>query len=54
VGGALIGALVASRADDLAGLGLDELLEDEAHGLAQGIGAIAGADRLEQLVQGRL
>ena len=47
VGRAFIGAFVAGGADRLAGLELDELLEDEAHGLAQGVGAVAGADRLE-------
>jgi hypothetical protein len=50
----VVGALVAGRADRLRGLQLDELLEDEAHGLAQGVGAITGTDRLEQLGQGRL
>ena len=54
VGGALVGALVATGTDGLGGLELDELLEDEAHRLAQRVGAITGADRLEQLGQGRL
>ena len=54
MGRALVGALVAAGADGLGRLELDELLEDERHGLAHDVEAVSGADRVEQLGQGRL
>ena len=54
VGRAGLAALVAGRADHPAGLELDELLGHMAVGLAGEIEAATGADRVEQLVQGRL
>src|SRR3989442_155195 len=54
VGRALVAPLVASGANRLGGLELDELLEHERHRLAQDVLAAAGADRVEQLGQGRL
>jgi hypothetical protein len=54
VGGAILRSLVSAGADHLAGLELDELLEDECHGIAQDIGAIAGAHSVEQFVECRL
>jgi hypothetical protein len=54
VGRALVGPLVARRADDRRRLGLDELLEHERHRLAHDVDRAAGAHRVEQLGQGRL
>ncbi len=47
MGRALLAALVAASADGLAGFELDELLEDEAHGLAQRVGTVTGTDGIE-------
>jgi hypothetical protein len=54
VGRPLVGPLVPAGADRLGGLELDQLLEDELHRVAQDVLAAAGADRVEQLGQGRL
>ena len=54
VGRAFLGALVAAGADDLLGLELDELLEDQGHGVAEGVLAATRTDGIEQLGQGRL
>jgi hypothetical protein len=49
-----VGALVATGADGLAGLELDQLLQDEGHRLAHHVLAATGADGIEQLGQCRL
>ncbi len=54
VGRPLVGALIARGADRLGGLKLDQLLQDERHRLAQDVRVATGADRVEQLGQGRL
>jgi len=46
MGRALVVALIAGRADGLAGFELDELLQDERHGLAHDVDAAARADGL--------
>ena len=53
-GDTLLGALVALGADHARGFELDELLEHGADRLADHVDTIAGAERLEQLGQGRL
>jgi hypothetical protein len=54
VGGASLSALVAARADLLGGFGLDQRLEDQGERLADDIQVTAGAQCIQQLVQGRL
>jgi len=54
VGRALVGPLVATGADGLGGFELDQLLEDERHGLAHDVDRPPGADGVEQVGQGRL
>jgi len=54
MGGAGVVALVAGGADLLAGLQVDEGLEDELHRLAHEVEVSAGAERVEQVGQGRL
>jgi hypothetical protein len=54
VGGAGLGAFVAAGADHLGRFHLDQLLEHEAHGIADEVDAVAGSERVEQLGQGRL
>jgi hypothetical protein len=54
VGGAGLAPLIAPRADGLAGLQIDEPLGHQEEGLADEVQAVAGADGLEQLGQGRL
>mgnify|MGYP006976737093 CR=1 FL=1 len=53
-GDAVLGALVTLGADHARGFELDELLEHGADRLTDHVDAIAGAERLEQLRQGRL
>ncbi len=54
VGRPAIAPLVPDGPDRLVGLELDELLEDEGHRIAHDVGAATGANRVEQLGQGRL
>lgn len=54
VGDPLVGPLIAPGADRLAGLELDQLLEDQAHRVAQDVSVAPGTNCLEQLGQGRL
>ena len=53
-GDAVLGALVPLRTDHPCGFELDELLKHGANRLTEHVDAIAGAERLEQLGQGRL
>jgi hypothetical protein len=54
VRGAVIGALIATGADHLGGLDLDQLLQRDTDGFTDQVDAVTGAERLEQLGQGRL
>jgi hypothetical protein len=54
VGHPAVGPLVPAGADRPVGLEFDELLEDEGHRVAHDVGTAAGADRVEQLGEGRL
>ena len=47
-------ALIAGRADRVGGLGLDQLLEHQAHRVAHQLRAPAGAESLPQLLCGRI
>ena len=53
-GETVLGALVTFRADHARGFELDELLEHGADRLADHVDAVAGAEGLEELGQGRL
>ena len=53
-GDPVLGAFVAAGADPLGGFGFDQLLHHHADRLADQIHAVTGAERLEQLGQGRL
>ena len=53
-GDPVVGAFVPVGADHARGFELDELLQDGADRLADHVDAITGAERLEQLRQGRL
>jgi hypothetical protein len=54
VGGARLGPLVAGGADLLGGFRLDQRLQDQGQRLADHIQVAAGAQCIQQLVQGRL
>lgn len=53
-GGAGLGALVAGGADRGGRLGVDQLLHRDADTLPDEVDALAGAEHLEQLRQGRI
>lgn len=53
-GDAVLGALVAIRSDHVGGFELDELLKHGADRLTDHVDALAGAERFEELGQGRL
>ena len=50
----VVGALIPAGADHLGRLGLDQLLQHDAHRLADQIDAVTGTERVQQLGQGRL
>jgi hypothetical protein len=54
VGRASLSALVAASTDLLGGFGLDQRLEDQGERLADDVQVTAGAQCIQQLVQGRL
>jgi hypothetical protein len=54
MGGALLGALIAVGADVLGGLGVDQGLQDHGQPLTDHVKITAGAQRIQQLGQGRL
>jgi hypothetical protein len=54
LGGPVVGAFVAAGADPLGGFGFDQLLHHHPDRLTDQIDAITGAERIEQLGQGRL
>ena len=52
--GSRLGALVEPGADRLGRLGLDELLEDDAHGLPDEVHAVDASERVGEVGEGRL
>jgi hypothetical protein len=54
VGGALLGSLIPVGADVLAGLDLDQRLEDQRQPFADDVQVTAGTQCIQQLRQGRL
>ena len=54
MGPAVFAALVSAGADHLVGFELDELLQDQGHGIAEGVLTATRTDGIEQLGQGRL
>jgi hypothetical protein len=54
VSGALLGPLIGPRADVLGGLGVDQCLQDQSERLADEVEVTAGAERVQQISNGRL
>jgi hypothetical protein len=54
MGGALLSALIAVGADVLGGLGVDQRLQDQRERLADEVEVTAGAQRIQQISNGRL
>ena len=54
MGGAGVASFVGTSTELLGGLGFDECLQHQAHGLTEQVEVSTGAQRVEQVGQGRL